>query len=133
MENNKLREDKAPSEPIPERRAAPRYSACFPVHLMPMTEDLERLGVSQQVSRTGGLFMTQYKLREGESVRVRLFVSEDTSHPRVATARVVWSGKRRQSNSYWLYDAAIRFDEPIDDAEPQVKRLYEKQRRWMGG
>lgn len=132
MEKSKLRDDPSQVEPIRERRGATRYAACFPVHLMPLTEDLERLGVSQQVSRTGGLFMTQYKLREGEVIRMRLFVSEDSSRPRLATARVIWANKRTQTNSYWLYDAALRFDQPIDDAEPQVKQLYQKQRRWTG-
>jgi len=130
MDDTKSRQE---SKPIPERRAAPRYPVCFPVHLMPLGEELERLGVSQQVSRTGGLFMTQYRLREGDPVRVRLFVSDDTGHPRTTTARVVWSQRRDQANSYWLYDAAIRFDTPIDDTEPQVRQLVEKQRRWMGG
>jgi PilZ domain len=114
-------------EPI-DRRRAPRYLACFPVKIEPSV-GVERLCVCRDMSSTGGMMMTQSRLPVGESIKLALYLSNDVSDARHAKARVVRLKRRSVRNSFWLYDAAMSFEEPMVEAEPVVKALSEKQHR----
>ena len=117
------------TEPL-ERRRAPRHVAWVPAYVALPADGIERLCVTHDVSRSGGLVMTQVNLRPGEPVTVELFLSSDTTQPKVARAHVVRSQRRAQPNTFWTFDAAIRFDDPIDDAEADVEQIAERQRGW---
>lgn len=86
--------------------------------------------MTHDVSRTGGLLMTHANLNPGEPVTVELFLSPDTNHPKVRSAHVVRSRRRDQPNTFWTFDAAVNFDEPMDDAEADIQEIAEKQRSW---
>lgn len=117
-----------PSDRTDERRSAPRYLACFPVMFEP-SAGVERLGVFRDVSLTGGMLMTQRPLPVGGTIRLELYLSKDESRARVADAKVVRLQRRTKRNTFWLYDAAIKFDSPLMDAEGEVQALSEKQHR----
>jgi hypothetical protein len=116
------------NEPF-ERRRAPRYVACFPAHLIRQAKDGAWLCVTHDLSRTGGLLFTQVKLQPGQTIDLELYLSWDTSNPTRTRGHVVRTARRMQPNTFWAWDTAIRFDTPIDDAEPQVRTVARRQER----
>lgn len=113
-----------------ERRAARRYGAWAPAYLELPSDGIKRLCVTHDMSRVGGMLMTHVNLDPGEPVRVELFLGTDTNHPRVARAHVVRSKRREQRNTFWTFDTALKFDEPIDDTVGVIEELSQKQRDW---
>ena len=111
-----------------ERRGARRYPAFFPVRLLP-GEGFRRLCICQDVSTTGSRMMTQSPLSIGQHVLLALFNPLTEDEPRKVGARVVRVGKRPAENRFWKYEAALRFDETVDEMEPQFNELSEQQRR----
>ena len=73
---------------------------------------MKRVCIVQNMSRVGGKAMTQMRLRLGHRVQVALFLRGRKNAPTRVNARVVRVDKRSAHNSYWKYDAALRFEKP---------------------
>lgn len=111
-----------------ERRGARRYPAFFPVRLLP-GEGFRRLCICQDVSTSGSRMMTQSPLSVGQHVLLALFNPLIEDEPRKVGARVLRVGKRSAENRFWRFEAAVAFDQPVADMEPQFDELSEQQRR----
>ena len=130
MTKNSERE--ASSTVLEERRHMPRHVAWVPAYLEPAADGIKRLCVTHDVSNSGGLLMTHARLEPGDPVTVELFLGPDTTRPRVTAAHVVRGRFRSQRNTFWTYDTALNFDEPIDDAEGDIEEIERKQKEVWG-
>ena len=115
-----------------DRRKATRYHACVAACLALPSDGVARVCVSHDVSRTGGFFLTQVELFPGEIVNLELFLCSDAAHPVVARAHVVRASRRAPPHGFWPCDAALEFELPIDEAEPNFKGISDTQRAWWG-
>jgi len=129
LQEEVVKDSRTPSE----RRSAPRHVAWVPAYVALPSDGIERLCVTHDMSRTGGMLMTQVNLQPGEAVKVELFLRPDATQPKVARARVVRSQRRNQPNTFWSFDTAVEYDEPMDDVEAAVEEISAKQRGWWPG
>lgn len=125
---NSVREVVSPAREPLERRRAPRRVARIPAYVAMASDATRRLCMTHDMSRMGGMLMTHVNLKPGEAVKVELFFGGDATQPKVANAHVVRTRRRDQPNTYWTFDLAVQFDEPIDDADAEVEAIAEKQR-----
>ena len=130
MQKPKLQDVSDPSREPLERRRAQRHLAWMPAYLALPSDGVERLCVTHDVSRTGGLVLTQFRLTPGEEVTLEMFLTSDATLPTVRRAEVVRVQRRDQPNTFWTFDTALRFSDPIDREEQEVQAIAERQRGW---
>ena len=133
MATNSMQSNSGSPANTPDRRAAPRHRAWVPGYVAQRSDGIEPLCVTRNVSRTGGFVLTYAKLQPGEPVTLELFLTQDSTQPTVARAHVRRAVRRTQVNTYWTFDVALQFDDPLDYAEPEVQSIAERQRDWWSG
>jgi PilZ domain len=114
-----------------DRRIDPRHLACFPAHLQ-AGEGPTRSALIRDLSVSGALLLTRAKLAIGDTVHLSLYFDEDMkAYPAVGT--VVREERRAGALAHpWTKSVAVRFDRPLDDIEPQIKALADKQALLFG-
>lgn len=133
MQKSTLQDVSDPSREPLERRRAERHLAWMPAYVALAEDGIERLCVTHDVSRTGGKLLTQFRLHPGERVTLEMFLTEDTTMPTVRRAEVLRVDRRDQPNSFWIFDTALRFDEPMDAEEDEIKAIAARQKTWWRG
>jgi hypothetical protein len=123
-----------PSEPPPaeggkasDRRTDERHFACFPAHIQRSSGSL-RMALIRDLSVSGALLLTREKLEVGETLRLSLYLSDDSAEPRPTSGHVVRVEPRTADKAeVWHHAAAVHFDEPLTGAEAEIKDLAERQ------
>jgi hypothetical protein len=110
-----------------DRRRALRYVAFFPVKIASAGET-ERLGICREMSRSGGVMMTQTALNAGQRIDLLLYLSDNEVRPTRVGARVVRLTPRSLRRG-WNFDTAVEFDDLQVEAEPALDALSTEQQR----
>lgn len=104
-----------------------RHFACFPAHLKRPGGSL-RMALIRDLSVSGALLFTRELLHVGDPIQLDLYLADDITLVRTASARVVRVEARSVDRSeVWHHSAAVRFDEPLRDCEAEIKDLAERQ------
>ncbi len=130
MQKTTLQEVSDPSREPLERRRAQRHLAWMPAYVALPSDGVERLCVTHDVSRTGGMVLTQFRLTPGEQVTLEMFLTQDAERPTTRRAEVMRVRRRQEPNTFWTFDTALRFDDPMNEEEPNVIAIAERQRGW---
>jgi hypothetical protein len=133
MQKPTLQDVSDPSKEPLERRRAQRHLAWMPAYVALPTDGVERLCVTHDISRHGGMVLTQFRLTPGEEVTLEMFLTDDTMAPTVRRAEVLRVARRQQPNTFWTFDTALRFSDPMDAEEPEVEAIAERQKGWWQG
>jgi len=113
-----------------ERRIGVRHFACFPAHIE-RSGDVKRTAMIHDLSITGALLVVNARLAVGDVVSLQLHVSGDAdARSRSTHARVVRvEPLEPAARGIWSHRVAVQFGEPLDDFEPEIKALGERQRQ----
>jgi len=113
-----------------ERRIGVRHFACFPAHIE-RTGDVKRTAMIHDLSITGALLVVNARLAVGDVVSLELHVSGDAdARTRSTHARIVRvEPLEPAARGIWSHRVAVQFGEPLDDFEPEIKELGERQRK----
>lgn len=103
---------KVPHPQEGERRAAPRYLACFAAQVRLLSDGAALPCVTRELSRLGGLLLTQLNLHPGQPVDVEVFLPFHDTPSVVSRSHVVRTVRRRLGNTFWGWEAAVQYDEP---------------------
>jgi len=122
----------APPDSGADRRVDERHFACFPAHIQRRSRDGQatstRMALIRDLSVSGALLLTRQRLEIGEEIRLSLYLTEDVTDARPATARVVRTEPRTDDRSeVWHHSVAVQFAEPLVDHEAEIKHLAERQ------
>ncbi|WP_170319307.1 PilZ domain-containing protein [Polyangium spumosum] len=131
--SNQDREEEGPlsegplSGPASDRRTALRHSAVFPAHVDTGNGN-KRTAVIRDLSVSGALLLTRARVKIGDEVTLSLYLTGDPNQAQEVKGRVVRDERRSvEVSDIWPYAVAIRFNEPFEAIEPDVKALAEKQ------
>jgi len=106
------------------RRRANRRVVVVPVQI-DSAQRKERLGVTRDVSNTGTLFLSNSKFAIGEKLQVTFFVSPDSTNGQKTVGEVV-RVEQLQSGLQWRYAMALRFEQPLPEADREFAELEER-------
>lgn len=110
-----------------DRRVATRHLACFPVHVE-NDEARRRTAVIRDLSVTGARLLTRAHFQVGDRLTLSLYLSSDVAEARVVQGRVVRAEKRSYEEAQvWPHSVAVQFDEPLLDAEMEIRRIAAQQ------
>jgi hypothetical protein len=90
-----------------------------------------RTAMIHDLSVTGASLVVAAKLTPGDIVSLQLYATGDpTASSRVTRARVVRvEPLDPASRSLWSHRVAVQFDENLEDFEPEIRALAERQRQ----
>lgn len=89
-----------------------------------------RTAMIRELSVSGAQILTQSRRDVGTRLSLSLFLAEGEP-AREVEARVVRSEKR-EAGSVWPWLHAVEFAEPLQDLEPQIRAMAEKQSAVFG-
>jgi hypothetical protein len=110
-----------------ERRLGFRYLSCFPAHLEQEGAST-RAAMIHDLSVSGTLLLVRTTLAVGDTVRLRLFITGDTSEGRDVTGRVVRIEKLEDPFAGpWSSRVAVQFDEELYGVDHEIAALAKRQ------
>jgi hypothetical protein len=120
----------ADSVPPSNRRAGERYLACFPAALE-RPDGEQRPSIIRDLSESGALLLVRTtKIAVGDEVKLQLYIAEDATTFRLATARVVRVEPLSPGDAGpWLRRVAVHFDEPLTMYAQEIKSFHERVER----
>ena len=120
----------ADSVPPSDRRAGERHLACFPAELE-RPDGEHRPSIIRDLSESGALLLVRTtKIAVGDGVRLQLYIAEDATTFREATARVVRVEQLSPGDAGpWLRRVAVHFDSPLTMYADEVKSFQERVER----
>ena len=110
-----------------ESREKPRFTVWFPMKV-DASEGGESVAVSRNVSTKGLLMAAASKLEDGKSITVTFRLAGHGDTERTVRGRIV----RTEANSddpdgLWPYRVAVEFESQMDELEPVLRELADKQ------
>jgi len=117
--------------PDSDRRQNTRHIACAPAHIQDRNGK-PHISLIRDLSVTGAMIYTRTKLDVGDSVELTLYIEGTEDDPGRATRGEVVRFEKRANGVLWPFLLGVRFEQPIHDAEAQVKALAEHQAK-LGG
>lgn len=110
-----------------ERRLGLRHLSCFPAHLE-RDGDGARAAMIHDLSVSGALLLVRSTLTVGDAVRLRLFITGDTSESREVVGRVVRIEKLGDPFAGpWSSRVAVHFDEELTGVDREIAALAKRQ------
>jgi Tfp pilus assembly protein PilZ len=73
------------------------------------------------------LFLTRARLTVGDTVKISLYILDD-SNPRVVSGRIVrWEKRGAENSDTWPNSVGVQFSETLEDCEAEIKAVAEQQ------
>lgn len=120
------------SGPASERRTATRHQAYVPAHV-DTGNGHKRTAMIKDLSVSGALLLTRARVKPDDEITLSLYLTGDPNVARVVKGRVVRDERRSvEVSDIWPFSVAVRFDEPFEEIEPDVKAIAEKQAATLG-
>jgi hypothetical protein len=121
--------DSAPPPPS-ERRIGERHLACFPASLE-RPDGEQRPSIIRDLSESGALLLVRTtKIAIGDEVKLQLYIADDATTFRPATAHVVRIEPLAPGDAGpWLRRVAVHFTEPLTMYAEEVKAFQARAER----
>jgi hypothetical protein len=115
------------SAPPSERRTGERHLACFPASLE-RPDGEQRPSIIRDLSESGALLLVRTtKIATGDSIKLQLYITDDPTTFRQATARVVRVEDLLPGDAGpWLRRVGVHFDEPISMYAADIAAFHER-------
>lgn len=104
-----------------DKRRSARHMVVVPVQI-DSEQRKDRLGVTRDVSNSGTLLLSNSKFAIGEKLRVTFYVSSDSTEPQKTVGEVV-RVEQLQAGLQWRYAMALRFEQPLPEADRAFAEL----------
>lgn len=109
-----------------DTRERKRFTVWFPMKVK-AGEGTENVAVSRNVSGKGVLMAAARELEIGRPVEVTFRLADEDTE-RTVEGQIVRTEKNSDDpDGLWPYRIAVQFDEPLDDLEPVLRELADKQ------
>lgn len=119
-------------EPVPpsDRRIGERHLACFPASLE-RADGEQRPSIIRDLSESGALLLVRTtKVTVGDEVKLQLYITEDATTFRPATAHVVRVEPLPPGDAGpWLRRVAVHFTEPLTMFAEEIRLFQERAER----
>ena len=93
----------------------------------------KRTAVIKDLSVSGALLLTRARVKPGDEVTLSLYLTGDPNVAREVKGHVVRDERRSlEVSDIWPFAVAIRFHEPFEEIEPDVRAIAEKQAATLG-
>jgi len=118
------------TEPPSNRRAGERHLACFPASLE-RPDGEQRPSIIRDLSESGALILVRTtKIGVGDSIKLQLYITDDPTTFRQATAKVVRVEELLPGDAGpWLRRVGVQFDEPISMYAADIAAFHERATR----
>ena len=116
------------SSPPSERRSGERYLACYPASIV-LPDGDERQSMIRDISLSGVLLLVNTgRLKAGDSVQLRLFITQDPLRCCSATGRIVREELLPEGSRPWTRRLAVQFDQLLSEYEADIEAFKERSR-----
>ena len=114
----------------PDRRGGERHLACFPAALE-RKDGEHRPSIIRDLSESGALLLVRTtKVAVGDTVKLQLYIADDTTTFRPATGKIVRVEELSLSDAGpWLRRVAVQFDEPLTVYAKEIESFLERAQR----
>ena len=118
------------TQPPSDRRAGVRYLACFPASLH-RPDGEQRPSIIRDLSEVGALLLVRTtKISIGDAIKLQLYIADDATTFREATAKVVRVEALVPGESGpWLRRVAVQFHTPISMYADEIAAFHERARK----
>lgn len=112
--------------PPSNRRRESRRLSCIPAYVENQDAS-KQLALIRDISTTGARLLVRELWREGESVQLSLYISDDPHEARAAQGKVVRAVRNDGPRDVWGFQIAVEFDEPITEHAEEIRTFTEQQ------